>query len=94
MKFHFCFVYVFNLGKDNYLGEIYDDTFKLSKWYVDRNQKMNTAFYNRWYKVKEEGAMGTKTNHYGFADRNLYVAETTQPNVAGLGLDVSLIDYQ
>jgi hypothetical protein len=39
---------------------------------------LNVAYYNRWYRMAEKGAMGEKVAHTGFADRNLFVAETTQ----------------
>ena len=36
----------------------------------------------------ENDAMGTNSSPYGFADRNLYMAESNNPNVALMWLNV------
>ena len=74
-------------GKDNYLGHMEDNSFGLFKYRMDakNNTKLNTAFYHRYYKVLQNGAMGLKVRHRGFSDSNLWVASTTQPRVAQLG---------
>ena len=69
-------------GKDNYGANITDDVYDLKKLDVFNDKVLNTGYYHRWYKVQEKGAMGEKYSHRGFADRNLFVAETTQPRVA------------
>nr|KAG5705259.1 hypothetical protein BaRGS_010710 [Batillaria attramentaria] len=74
-------------GKDNYLADITDNVFGLTKMEVDRNRRLNVGYYHRWYRVVEEGAMGEKTSRRGYADRNLFVAETTQTRVAPIKLE-------
>ncbi|KAL8576856.1 hypothetical protein ACOMHN_066002 [Nucella lapillus] len=56
---------------------------KIYKWtLLDKIMKEIPAYYHRWYKLRK--AMGQKVAHTGFADRNLFVTETTQPRVAPL----------
>ena len=69
-------------GKDNYRANITDDVYGLKKLDVFDSGPLNTGYYHRWYKVREKGALGETNAHRGFADRNLFVAETTQPTVA------------
>ncbi|XP_041361296.1 uncharacterized protein LOC121377385 [Gigantopelta aegis] len=77
-------------GKDNYPASLTDDAFGLMAYDMAFGKNYtaeNTGYYHRWYKVKKDGAMGVKVIHRGFADENLWVAQTTQPRVAGMGLD-------
>ncbi|KAK7100199.1 uncharacterized protein [Littorina saxatilis] len=69
-------------GKDNYMARIKDEVYGLRKMDVFTNKPLNTAFYHRWYKTEETGANGQETSRRGFADRNLFMAETTQDHVA------------
>ena len=75
-------------GKDNYQGNLIDDAFGLTAYSLNpkEDKKLNSAYYHRWYKVLEKGAMGLATRHRGFADENLFMAMTTQPKIAGLNL--------
>ena len=75
-------------GKDNYPGHMEDNSFDLLKYRIDtkNNTKLNTAFYHRYYKVLQKGAMGLTVRHRGFSDGNLWVASTTQPRIAELGV--------
>ena len=75
-------------GKDNYRANITDSVFGLTKYHLERNEPLNTGFYNRWYRVREEGAMGSKTPLRGFSDRNLFVADSTQTRVAPMSVKV------
>ena len=75
-------------GKDNYGASIEDSVFGLTKYHLEKNEPLNTGFYNRWYRVIEEGAMGSKTPLRGFSDRNLFVADTTQTRVAPMSVEV------
>ena len=52
----------------------------------DTEAPLNAGFYHRWFKVLKKDAMGERVLHRGFADRNLFVAETTQPNVASMSI--------
>ncbi|RUS88014.1 hypothetical protein EGW08_004180, partial [Elysia chlorotica] len=60
--------------------------FRLSEYDNERfhRQTLNSAYYHRWYLMQENGAMGSNIGHRGFNDRNLYVAENTRPEVAGV----------
>ena len=69
-------------GQNNYAANITDEVYDLKKMDVFNDQLLNTGFYHRWYKVQETGANGEKDTHRGFADRNLFMAETTQARVA------------
>ena len=69
-------------GKNNYGANITDAVYDLKKLDVFEDTALNSGYYHRWFKVSEPGAMGETFTHRGFADRNLFVAETTQPRVA------------
>jgi len=72
-------------GKNNYHGHLNDHSFNmtvLDASNMTANIPLNTAFYHRFFKYDAKGAMGIKTIHRGYADQNLFVAQTTQPNIA------------
>ena len=74
-------------GKDNYPAAIKDGALGEEAYSLDPDkdgQLLNAGYYHRWYKVLQKGAMGIQTRHRGFSDPNLFVAMTTQPNVAGI----------
>ena len=74
-------------GKDNYPANISDSVLDQEAYSMDPGkdgEKLNAGYYHRWYKVLEKGAMGIQARHRGFSDPNLFVAMTTQPNVAGI----------
>ena len=75
-------------GKDNYQGNLTDEAFDLPAHTIDpkKSGKLNAAYYHRWFKVLETGAMGQSVRHRGYADANLFMAMTTQPKVAGMKL--------
>jgi hypothetical protein len=76
-------------GMDNYPGYINDTLFGdvAYPYNSESTSPLNVARFNRWYRVASAGAMGTKTRHRGFADRFLFVAQNTQPKVAGLEVE-------
>jgi len=77
-------------GRDGYSGSINDTLFDDTAFpYQNTGDEspLNVAYYHRWYKVKKAGALGLHTRHRGFSDQNLFVAQTTDPKVAGLNLD-------
>ncbi len=41
-----------------------------------------SGFYHRVYKVLEADAMGENTRRRGFNDRNIFMAQTTNPRIA------------
>ena len=69
-------------GRDNYPANITDEVYGLTKLDVADGEVLNTGYYHRWYMVQEKGALGETISRRGFADRNLFVAETTQERVA------------
>ncbi|XP_076472436.1 uncharacterized protein LOC143301892 [Babylonia areolata] len=73
-------------GKDNYRASINDSLFDVQKVTADTGEPLNAGYYHRVYKVLEKDAMGESTVFKGFADRNLYVAQTTQPRVAAVSV--------
>ena len=75
-------------GKDNYQGSLTDEAFDNPAYTIDpkKTGKVNTAYYHRWFRVKQKDAMGKSIRHRGFADENLFMAMTTQPKVAGMKL--------
>ena len=76
-------------GRDNYAGNLTDDAFDLTAYSLNPKEEkkpLNAAYYHRWFKVLEKGAMGLATRHRGFADENLFMAMTTQPKIAGMNL--------
>jgi hypothetical protein len=73
-------------GKDNYGANIEDDALgqlALSMNPENEGEILNAAYYHRYYKVKERGAMGQQLRHRGFSDSNLWMAMNTQAKVAG-----------
>jgi hypothetical protein len=77
-------------GRDGYGGFINDTLFNDVVYNYQNNIKtgpLNAAYYHRWYQVSSRGALGRKTRHRGFSDENLFVAQTTDPKVAGLSLE-------
>ena len=78
-------------GKDNYGAELYDDAFDAVAYSynsTDNTKKLNVGFYHRWVRVGSRDAMGRTERHRGFADQNVFMARTTQPNVAGVEVNV------
>ena len=75
-------------GKDNYQGNLTDEAFDLAAHTIQpkKTGTLNAAYYHRWFKVLELGAMGQSVRHRGFADENLFLAMTSQPKVAGMKL--------
>ncbi|XP_013402811.1 uncharacterized protein LOC106168331 [Lingula anatina] len=74
-------------GKDNYGAQLTDEAFDNPAHTIDLNgDKVNTAYYHRWWKEVKPGAMGLAIRKRGFSDRSLFMAMTTQPRIAGMGL--------
>ncbi|XP_052820683.1 uncharacterized protein LOC128246493 [Mya arenaria] len=78
-------------GKDNYGANITDDSLGLTMYHVNSNteplEPVNTAYYNRMYKIVEKDAMGNKNVHRGFSDSNFFAAQTSNPRIAALSVD-------
>jgi len=77
-------------GKNNYKwANMTDDAFGLMNYDVsdkDGNTPLNTAHYHRWFKLGARSAMGITVNHRGYHDENMWVAQTTQPNIMPMSL--------
>ena len=73
-------------GKENYRGNIHDDSFGMMKYRKETKTDtvLNTAYYHRFYKVTQKGAMGLTVRHRGYADKNMFVAQTNQDKIAEL----------
>ncbi|XP_021353198.1 uncharacterized protein LOC110450204 [Mizuhopecten yessoensis] len=74
-------------GKDNYPANITGGEFGLTAYnahFPRNNTKLNVGHYHHWYRVLQKGAMGTSVINRGYADRTLWVASNTRPNVASL----------
>ncbi|XP_013381893.1 uncharacterized protein LOC106152730 [Lingula anatina] len=75
-------------GPNNYDGKLYDDSFsKPTHPFTATNNKaakLNTAFYHRWSKVSQTGTGSLKARHRGFSDNTVFMAQTSQPSVAGM----------
>ncbi|CAG5124556.1 unnamed protein product, partial [Candidula unifasciata] len=71
-------------GKDNYganltLQAFDDDIYDASK---ESNLLLNTGYYHRSYKLYKKGASGLSFAPLGFNDENMWMAQTTQENIA------------
>ncbi|PVD28994.1 hypothetical protein C0Q70_11591 [Pomacea canaliculata] len=77
-------------GKNNYPAKMYDNSSGAEMENVEKPnyQTLNTGYYSRYYRTEQMGAMGTKVIHRGFSDENLWVAETTHPQI----MPVSMTD--
>ncbi|KAJ8317227.1 hypothetical protein KUTeg_005131 [Tegillarca granosa] len=67
-------------GVDNYMAKLNDPTFGYTIQNIFNGKPLNTGYYHRWYKIAKNGKV--KTALRGFADPNLFVAQTTSPRVA------------
>uniref|UniRef100_A0A8W8KAP3 Uncharacterized protein n=5 Tax=Magallana gigas TaxID=29159 RepID=A0A8W8KAP3_MAGGI len=76
-------------GKDNYPAKIFDKSLGLEMLdpFSSSVNPLNTGYYHRRYKYDDKGAMGTKTNNRGFADKNLWVAQTTSNHIAPIHMN-------
>ena len=75
-------------GKDNYPGDITDDKFGEVKYRVDTQNRtvLNAARYHRHYQTVHRDDSGYTVHNRGFSDPFLFVAETTNPRIAKLGV--------
>nr|KAG5705263.1 hypothetical protein BaRGS_010714 [Batillaria attramentaria] len=69
-------------GANNYKANITDTMIGSTKLNLNEDTPLNVGYYHRWFRVTEKGAMGDRNQHRGFADRNLFVAENTQPRIS------------
>ncbi|VDH89427.1 Hypothetical predicted protein [Mytilus galloprovincialis] len=71
-------------GKDNYPAKLTDTTFgkRILDPRVRNATELNTGYYHRYFRHERKGAMGTFNAHRGYSDRNLFVAQTSNPKVA------------
>ncbi|XP_013398382.1 uncharacterized protein LOC106164888 isoform X1 [Lingula anatina] len=78
-------------GPNNYDGKLYDDSFsKPTHPFTaidNKAAKLNTAFYHRWSKVSQTGTGSLKARHRGFSDNTVFMAQTSQPSVAGMKVE-------
>ncbi|XP_052268520.1 uncharacterized protein LOC127869902 [Dreissena polymorpha] len=78
-------------GKDNYAANLYDDGLGETLYHYNKGfdalVKLNTAFYNRAYRMHRKDASGNTVNHRGFSDPNLFAAQTTSEEVAAMSME-------
>lgn len=78
-------------GVDNYRANLSDSSYGYQIKNIFDDQTLNTGYYHRWYKIVKDGK--TKTALRGFADPNLFVAQTTSPRVAPFSVTDCPVNY-
>lgn len=73
-------------GKDNYNANLTDDFNGLTKFDSYSDHPLNAGYYHQWYKEGEKDH--NQIVRRGFHDRNLFVAETTQEEIAALRVEM------
>lgn len=71
-------------GKDNYVAQLNDNVFGRTAYDMKYQNltRLNTGFYHHWYKFTQEGSpTSVHTLYKGYADQNLWTAQTTQPQI-------------
>ncbi|XP_033736305.1 uncharacterized protein LOC117324510 [Pecten maximus] len=70
-------------GKDNYLANLNDHAFQRTEYDMKYSNltQLNTGYYHRWLKYKQEGNSKIYTLYRGYSDQNLWTAQTTQPQI-------------
>ncbi|XP_060076523.1 uncharacterized protein LOC132556151 [Ylistrum balloti] len=70
-------------GKDNYLANLNDNAYLKTEYDMKyaNNTRLNTGYYHRWFKYQTPGNSRTYTAYRGYADQNLWTAQTTQPQI-------------
>lgn len=72
-------------GTDNYQANLTDNAFgNVAEHYQNKGQTLNTGYYHRVYQGSKRGAMGTTKRNRGFADRNIFMAQTTQSQIPSM----------
>jgi len=76
-------------GKNNYPADLHDNSFDMVMEDVrfSNHTLVNTGYYHRYFRTLDKGAMGTKSIHRGFSDSNLWVAQTTNLEVAPMTVE-------
>ena len=71
-------------GKNNYGANITDDTVGGKAYPVsgDTETPLNAAYYHRVFKVDKKDAMGLDSRRRGYNDQNVFMAATTQEEIA------------
>ena len=71
-------------GKNNYGANITDDTINGKAYSVsgDGETLLNAAYYHRVFRVNNKDAMGLDGRRRGFNDQNVFMAATTQEEIA------------
>ena len=79
-------------GKDNYPGDLTDDSFGRIAYKFEENNKrgrrpLNAAYYHRLYSEKMIDGMSNYYKYRGFADENIFMAMTSNPKVAEFSVE-------
>ena len=77
-------------GPDNYLAVLNDTMFGQTVYDLfDKSETpMNVARYHRWLNVQKPDDFGRKLRHRSFSDESVFMAQTTDPRVAGIEAEV------
>ena len=68
-------------GKDNYESILRDNAYGMKTLDYNTREPLNSAYYHRYYKVTDVDAMGGSSRSRGYADQNLFMAQTSQDKV-------------
>ena len=71
-------------GYDNYQGKLEDKAYNVEALGIGTKKPLDASKYHRWYETREKGAMGDSIKHKGFNDNNVFMAMTTQEQIADL----------
>ncbi len=81
-------------GKDNYLANITDELPNSTErvvHYLD-NSNFNSGYYDRFYSLTGEDAMGSTQHRRGYSDRYLFAGQTTQTKVSPIQFEYQEIN--
>lgn len=72
-------------GKNNYPGNLIEDTFGMKMFHPTiRGKVLNTGYYHRRYKYDRAGAMGTTTANRGYTDAHMWAAQTNSDHISNI----------
>ena len=78
-------------GLDNYgCNQTDADSFGTLALDYDTGDTLNSCYYHRWFTYKKKDANGESINRRGFSDSSIYMAMTSQDNIASIKKDKCL----
>jgi len=81
-------------GKDNYAANLTDELPDGSGGVLhhETESPLNIGYYNRYYRLVEDDAMGSSRHRRSWSDRYLFAAKTTQTKVSPVEFDFEMED--